>query len=140
MTTKPMNFVKWNFLFLITYATLTVIFVALVDHFLHSSFGQLLRPMALLFGCGVLFSLLVYWALRSRGRPEVFPVRFALGSFVYLQLFAVVIGFGASRVGVVSQSTLLHDYFPALLPGAVVTSAVIYLWARKRSGHPSSTN
>jgi hypothetical protein len=138
MTTKPISFIKWNLLFLTTYAALTVIFVGLVDHFLHSSFDLLLLPMALLFGCGTLFSLLVYWALRSRGKAQVFPIRFALGSFVYLQLFAAVLGFGASRVGVVSRSTLLHDYFPAILPGAVVTSVVIYLWARKRSGQPSS--
>jgi asparagine N-glycosylation enzyme membrane subunit Stt3 len=131
-TQKPIKFAKFMFLFLATYCVFAAAFVGLAGQFLSLAFRSLLMPFVMILGCGLVLSLLIYWVRQSYEQRKSVATRFALAIFFYLQLFAFVVGFGAARVGIVSWSTMLHDYVPLLVPGAAISSVVVYSSTRRR--------
>jgi hypothetical protein len=131
-TPKPIKFAKFMFLFLLTYCVLAGVFVGLAGAFLNLPFRSLVMPFAMIVGCGLVLSFLIYWVRQSYEQRKSVSTRFALAIFFYLQLFAFVVGFSAARVGIVSWATILHDYVPLLVPGAAISSVVVYASTRKR--------
>jgi hypothetical protein len=126
-----MKFAQWVLAFLATYAALVTILVGLAGQILSLPLRRLILPFMMLLGCGLLLSFLVYWVRQSYERPKECALRFALAAFVYLQLFALVILLSASSIGILSRATLRHDFIPLLVPGAAISSAVIYVLTLK---------
>jgi hypothetical protein len=125
-------------LFIATYSAIVAAFVGLACLAFALSLRSLMLPFMILLGCGLLLSVFVYWVRQSYSRPKTCAIRFALVVFFYLQIFALAIGFGAVKVGILSLPAALEYYTPLLLPGAAISSVVVYVSTRTalKDGHP----
>lgn len=124
------NFFRWFAIGVVTYAAcaaVPLIFVAVI-------FGlkAVLLPYGLFLGCGLVLTPLLYWVRQARFQPKSCAIRFASLAFVYFQLFALIVLFSGIRLGVLQRSTVLHGYIPLLVPGAIISSAVVYTLTQKR--------
>ena len=132
MTDSRPNILKWMLLFPSTYAIFDVAFVGLVGLSLRLSIQKLLEPFALIFFCGVLASVLTYWARNSYRQPRSGAVRLSLGFFVYLGLFMSVLLFSAAKNGIIANASLLPDFISIVCPGSIIAAVVVYFSARSR--------
>lgn len=131
---KPtiMSLIKWFLLFLLTFAVFDAAFVGLAGLALNLSFRSLLQPYVMIFCCGLILSVLLYWTRQSFDRPKSCAIRFSLTVCSYLLLFMFVVLLSAARVGIISQSAELNDYAPYICLGSVITGSMVYFMARKK--------
>jgi tetrahydromethanopterin S-methyltransferase subunit C len=132
MADSKYSIAKWMLPFLFTYAVFDVIFVGLVGLTLGLSMQKLLEPFALIFGCGVIASTLVYWTRGSCRQPASFALGLALSLFIYMGLFMSVLLFSAARNGFISRTSFLSDFISIVIPGSIVSAVVVYVSVRIR--------
>ena len=131
---KPisMSFVKWTSIYFAGWAACQAVFLALVALILDVRIRSLGVPYLLLLWCGYVGAVLIYWARQSYERPKFGAIRFAVAIFGYLTLYMGVLVFSAYRLRLLSLEAALYDYGPYILPGAALTSIVVYVMARRR--------
>jgi len=129
MSSSKMSFAKWILLFLSTYAIFDIIFVGLAGLALSLSPRNLIEPLSLIFLCGVIASVLIYWTRESYYQPKSCARRLALTFFVYLVLFMSTLIFSAVRNGLVSKASFLSGFVYLVCPGATIAAIFVYFAA-----------
>jgi hypothetical protein len=129
---KVSTFARWFLISCTTYAICTVVVLGIAAVVLKMSLQRMWLPYLLVLGCGLVVSPLLYWVAKSRARPRVCALRFAFVIFVFLQLFAAILGLSGIWLGVVERGAVLDYYFPSLTIGAIISSVVVYIVTRKR--------
>lgn len=129
---RKIGFGKWLLVCLVTYALFDVAFVGLAGLALNLSPRSLLLPYVMLFSCGLLLTVLLYWTRQSYDRPKSCATRLAFSIFTYLLIFMSVLIFSVVRIGILSQSTGLDAYAPYILPGSLIAAMVVYFMARTK--------
>lgn len=129
---RTISFGKWLLVSLVTYALLDAAFVGLFGLALSLPFRSLLLPYMLFLYCGLVLTILLYWARESYERPRSCAIRLAFTIFSYLLLFMSALLISAVREGIVLQSTALNHYAPYLLPASLVAAIQVYAMAFKR--------
>lgn len=127
----PFTFWRWTSLFLVSYGLGQAILIVLAGVALDLRIQRLLLPFLLLLWCGFIGASLTYWARQSYERPKC-AIRFAVAIFLFLNLYMGVLVFSAYKVHLLSRDSALYDYGPYVLPGAALTSIVVYIMARRR--------
>ena len=133
-------FLRWIAISYITYSVCAAVVLAIVGIALKVSIQRMLLPYLLVVSCGVVIGPLLFWVRQATDRPKTCAIRFAFVVFVFLQLFALVLAISGVKLGVVEQAAVFEYYLPCLTPGAIISSAVVYIMTRKRlSTRGSST-
>jgi hypothetical protein len=128
----PFAFWRWTLLFLLSYGVGHVVLVALLGLALGLRARSLLLPYLLLLWCGFVGASLIYWARQSYERPKSGATRFALAMFLFLNLYLGALLFSTVKLTILSAGTALNDYAPYILLTSALSSAVVYMMARRR--------
>ena len=100
---------------------------------------RLLVPYLVLVTCGCVLSPPLYWARTARRRPRVYAIRVAIAIFLDVQVFMLALGFGATRLGLVSWVEFLWEYAPFIPPFSAVVAALDYVAVRQMGDRAGSS-
>ncbi len=126
------SFVKWTTTYVVGWAACQLVFVAVITLALKLSVQSMILPYVLLAGCGYVGGCLIYWATQFRQASRSGPTRFAVAIFFFLTLYMGVLIFSTYKLNLISLASAVHDYAPYVLPGAALTSTVVYIMAQRR--------
>ncbi len=139
-TPRPgsVNFGIWTAVIFVGHAIGMAIFIGLAGLILNIPARSLWVPYTALVYCGLVLSPLLYWARLSRERPKSCAIRFGIAMFLYLQVLMLALGFGAIRLGILSQAAALNDYAPFMIVFSALASILLYIAARQMLKAPQS--
>lgn len=86
-------------------------------------------PYLALANCGWVLLPFLYSARLAKGKPTTCAIRLTVGTALYVQAMAIAMGFGAIRLGILSQAAVLESA-PFVLPLLGLGSAAIYAGIR----------
>lgn len=127
-----MGFVRWTTIYFAGWAACQAVFLAFVALALDVRIRSLGLPYLLLVWCGYAGGVLIYWGRQRPVQSMSAPVRFALAIFLFMNLYMGALVFGAYRIDLLSREAALYGYAPYILPGAALTSILVYFMARRR--------
>ncbi len=125
------NFGKWTAVIFIGNAIGTAVFLGVAGVVLDLPPRRLLIPYTMLLCCGPVLSPCLYWARLAREKPKSFAIRSAIAMFLYFQVIMVALGISAIKLGILSQTAVLNDYAPVMVPFTALTSIVTYVVIRQ---------
>jgi hypothetical protein len=129
---KKMSFGRWLAIFMLAWVVFDLIVVGSGGLFFSLSPVNLLRPFILIFWCGVVAAVLMYWA-RESGWPGSIALRFGLATAAYFQCFGLALLFSASSVAILSRSAWI-EYAPTISIGSIFGGIAVYFTVRKKLG------
>lgn len=135
-TLTSTSFLRWTTTYVVGGAVCQAVFVALIALALKLPIQNLGLPYLLLVWCGYIGGVLIYRARQSHGWPRSPAIRFALAIFLFSNLYMGALVFSAYNINLLSRESALYDYGPYVLPGAALTSIVVYIMARRRLEAP----
>lgn len=130
-TPESVNFGKWTGVIFVGNALGTAIFLGVAGIILDLPPRKLLIPYTMFLCCGLVLSPFLYWARLAREQPKSFAIRSTIAMFVYIQVIMVALGISTVRLGILSQTAVLNDYAPVMVPFTALTSIVIYVVTRQ---------
>ena len=127
------TFLRWNALFLTSYAVGQAALVALARLALNHKFGARIWVVLYLplMWCGFVASVGIYWARLSYDRPKSGAIRLALAILVFLNLYLGVLLFSTVKLGFLSSDDAINNYAPYILPVSILASVAVYMAAKE---------
>jgi hypothetical protein len=132
-TQRPdsVNFGKWTAVIFVGNAIGTGVFVGVAGAFLDLPPRRLLLRYTLFLYCGLVLSPFLYWARLAREKPKSFAIRSAIAMFLYIQVIMLALGISTIKLGILSQTAVLNDYAPVMVPFTALISIVFYVFRRQ---------
>ena len=132
-TLRPgsVNFGKWTAVIFVGNALGTAIFLGVAGVIFDLPLNRLLIPWAMLLSCGLVLSPFLYWARLAREQPESCAIRFAIAMFLYMQVLMLALAISTIRLGILSQTAVLTEYAPVMVPFTALVSIAGYVITRQ---------
>jgi len=131
-TARPMTFGKWLVTFMGAYGLMDLALVGLSALAFDIPISHLGFPFVALFVCGFLGATLIYRARQFLAHPAQYARHMSFAVFAFLLCSLWAMESSAVRLSMISESKMLNEDAPYMLPCSAVVAVIVYFGAKRR--------